>query len=84
MYTYMYPAKCIVNQTKEGQNRLQDGHSIKLTKPTETNRQVGLPTGLDLKTETQSDKLTQTQMQTDTLYTLHILYYLDSYDDRTL
>ena len=52
--------------------------------PNETNRQVGLPTGLNFETETQSDKLTQTQMQTDTLYTLHILYYLDSYDDRTL
>ena len=71
-YIYIYPAKCIVNQTKDGQKRLQDGHSIKLTN-TYRDKQTGWPT--DRFRLRNRDAIRQTHSNTDaarhTIHTTH-------------
>ena len=72
MYTYIFPAKRLVDQTTDGQTRRQYGHSITLTN-TYRDKQTGAPT--DRFRLRNRDVIRQTYAHTDagrhTIYATH-------------
>ena len=69
-YTYIYPAKYIVNQTKDGQKRLQDGHSIKLTN-TYRDKKTGWPTDRFILRNRDAIRQTHSGADRHTMHTTH-------------